>query len=178
MKHTKIFLSSIFSLATFVMTQALPVSAATSDASFLSFYPVDKEKIIITQYFRAPHGGMDLAPRKKGEQLEIYAAGDGTVIYAGVCSEGWCKKHGGVVVIKHVNGYRTLYAHLSDIRVTEHERVQKGKAIGTLGDSGFATGPILHFEICKTYCSATSLKAKVDPSRYFSFSPVPRNGAK
>ena len=119
-----------------------------------------------SQYFRSGHLGVDLAPKTKGEQLEIRAAGDGEILYAGICLQGWCKGHGGTVVIKHPNGQRTLYAHLNYVKVAESQMVKAGQIIGMMGDSGVTTGPILHFEICKTYCSSKDAKTKESPLKY------------
>lgn len=54
---------------------------------------------------------------------------------------------GNVLILNHYNGYRTVYAHLSDIAVTETERVREGQVIARSGDS--PGGSILHFEIWK-----------------------------
>lgn len=54
---------------------------------------------------------------------------------------------GNVLILNHYNGYRTVYAHLSDIAVTEAERVREGQVIAKSGDS--PVGSVLHFEIWK-----------------------------
>ena len=57
--------------------------------------------------------------------------------------------YGQIVIIDHGDGYRTLYAHLSEIDVTAGLEVTAGQIIGRLGDSGSLKGPILHFEVRK-----------------------------
>lgn len=56
---------------------------------------------------------------------------------------GW----GNTVVIEHENGLISRYAHLRDIRVIEGEMVNKGQEIGTIGMTGWTTGPHLHLEV-------------------------------
>lgn len=56
---------------------------------------------------------------------------------------GW----GNTVVVAHENGLSSRYAHLRDIRVVEGEMVNKGQEIGTVGMTGWTTGPHLHLEI-------------------------------
>ena len=56
---------------------------------------------------------------------------------------GW----GHTVVIEHENGLSSRYAHLRDIRVIEGEMVNRGQEIGTVGMTGWTTGPHLHLEI-------------------------------
>ena len=54
---------------------------------------------------------------------------------------------GNVLILNHYNGYRTVYAHLSDVSVTESERITEGTVIAKSGDT--VAGAILHFEIWK-----------------------------
>jgi murein DD-endopeptidase MepM/ murein hydrolase activator NlpD len=53
---------------------------------------------------------------------------------------------GNFIIIKHDNGYQTLYAHLSAYSVKAGEMVEQGQEIGKVGDTGYTTGPHLHFE--------------------------------
>lgn len=55
--------------------------------------------------------------------------------------------YGNCVRISHGNGYRTLYAHLSQINVTQGQAVSKGQQIGLSGNTGRSFGPHLHLEI-------------------------------
>ncbi len=85
-----------------------------------------------------PHGGIDFAI-KIGEP--IYAAFDGVVRVA--------KTNGGygkMVLIRHFNNLETLYGHLSKILVDVGQEVKAGDTIGYSGNTGFSTGPHLHFE--------------------------------
>lgn len=55
--------------------------------------------------------------------------------------------YGNVMIMNHYDGYRTVYAHLSDIFVSEQQRVREGEIIARSGDS--IAGSMLHFEIWK-----------------------------
>jgi LysM repeat protein len=73
----------------------------------------------------------------------IYAADNGVIVYAGWNDHGY----GNVIVIDHGNGYQTLYAHLSQIRVGCGQSVYQGGLIGNMGSTGRSSGPHLHFEM-------------------------------
>ena len=73
----------------------------------------------------------------------VVAIGAGTVEFAGVRPG-----NGLMVEIKHADGYTSSYSHLSRLgeRVEEGRRVNAGEVIGAVGQTGYATGPHLHFE--------------------------------
>lgn len=85
------------------------------------------------------HHGLDIdAP--KGSPAK--AAAGGKVVR---CS--FEPLYGNIVVIDHENGYRTVYAHLSERLVEKGDIVQRGDVIGKVGDTGRTTGPHLHYEV-------------------------------
>jgi len=85
------------------------------------------------------HKGIDIgAPTG----APILAARPGTVSYAGAMSG-----YGNVVIVDHLGGLSTLYAHQSAIAVRKGEQVGQGERIGSVGCTGRCTGPHLHFEI-------------------------------
>ena len=85
------------------------------------------------------HSGLDIGA---GYGSTVVASDSGTVIMASVNGG-----YGNCVMINHGNGYYTLYGHLSGYAVSNGQTVSKGQAIGYVGDTGWATGPHLHFEI-------------------------------
>lgn len=95
----------------------------------------------LTQRFWLPaHPAIDIgAPTG----TPVVAADGGTVITAGWSSVGY----GNLVVIRHADGFGTLYAHLSSIDVSPGDAVARGQRIGAIGSTGRSTGPHLHFEI-------------------------------
>lgn len=79
-----------------------------------------------------------------------YASPIGTPVRAiglGVVeSAGNMGGYGNAVVLKHANGHSTVYAHLSQMLVKRGQSVTQGQIIGKVGETGWATGPHLHFE--------------------------------
>ena len=73
----------------------------------------------------------------------VGAADGGTVTYATFSGNGF----GNFVIIDHGNGYTTTYAHLGSIGVHAGQVVGRGQYIGSVGCTGFCTGPHLHFEV-------------------------------
>ncbi len=85
------------------------------------------------------HNGVDYgAP----QGTPVRTIGDGVVEFA-----GWQNGYGNVVHVKHGNERSTVYAHLSRIDVFQGQRVEQGATIGAVGQTGWATGPHLHFEV-------------------------------
>ena len=69
------------------------------------------------------------------------ATGDAVVEFAGVKGG-----YGNVVILRHNGQYATVYAHLSRIAVRRGARVAQSDTIGYVGQTGWATGPHLHYE--------------------------------
>lgn len=86
------------------------------------------------------HGGLDLIALRG---TPVRAAADGTVRAVARLRSG----PGHIVEIAHAGGYLTRYAHLDDIYVSRGQRVRSGQVIGTLGMSGAAFAPHLHYEV-------------------------------
>lgn len=71
----------------------------------------------------------------------VKTVGDGIVEFAGVQNG-----YGQVIFVQHPQGPLTVYAHLSCIKVRKGQVVSQGDSIGCVGQTGWATGPHLHFE--------------------------------
>jgi murein DD-endopeptidase MepM/ murein hydrolase activator NlpD len=99
-------------------------------------------------YRSSPFGGA----RQFHTGLDIGAA-MGTPVRAAmvgrVSTVSYNEVSGNYVVITHHSGYRTLYAHLSIVRVKSGAYVQTGDRIGDVGSTGQSTGPHLHFTVYK-----------------------------
>ena len=110
----------------------MPVHAqVTSSFSRSRFHP-------ILQIFRS-HKGVDLgAPM--GTRIQAPAPGR-------VVSAGYHIGYGLVIEVAHTGGVVTRYAHCKTALVKAGDHVEKGQAIGLVGQSGLATAPHLHFEI-------------------------------
>jgi murein DD-endopeptidase MepM/ murein hydrolase activator NlpD len=84
------------------------------------------------------HQGIDYAAPTG---TRVRAVGDGIVEHAGMKGG-----YGNVVIIRHHGQYATVYAHLSRIAVRRGARVAQNDTIGAVGQTGWATGPHLHYE--------------------------------
>lgn len=102
------------------------------------------------------HKGVDIAA-PKGSPIE--ASGSGEVVFA-----GWSRGYGKTVLIKHQDGVYTRYAHAEDILVSRGDTVQAGQQVATVGETGHATGPHLHFEVIKGRQRVNPMLAMADNS--------------
>ena len=111
-------------------------------------YPIDK--YIITGVYgsqrilngkpRRPHYGIDFhAP----EGTPVKSMMDGVVTLV----ENDMYFTGGTIIFDHGHGISTLYMHMKDINVKKGQKVKKGEIVGTLGQSGRATGPHLDIRL-------------------------------
>jgi murein DD-endopeptidase MepM/ murein hydrolase activator NlpD len=85
------------------------------------------------------HAGVDLAA---ATGTPIIASRGGTVSFV-----GWMSGYGQTVIVYHGAGVATLYAHLSAFSVSEGSYIAQGGRLGSVGMTGTATGPHLHFEV-------------------------------
>ena len=84
------------------------------------------------------HRGVDYAAPRG---TPVYAAGDGKVI-----ASGYSKPNGNYVFVQHGQTYTTKYLHLNRKKVRKGQTVRQRQLIGTVGSTGYATGPHLHYE--------------------------------
>lgn len=95
---------------------------------------------ILAQGFHGLHRGVDiLAPYDS----PITSIADGRVVEVNFGRLGW----GNTVVIAHDYGLQSRYAHLNEIKVIVGDKVAKNQVLGTVGMTGWTTGPHLHLEI-------------------------------
>ncbi|MFT4995405.1 MAG: murein DD-endopeptidase MepM/ murein hydrolase activator NlpD [Paraglaciecola sp.] len=109
-----------------------PVSFKYISSSFKKkrFHPVQKR-------WKA-HRGVDYAANRG---TPVMAAGDGKVIRA-----SYDKYNGHHVFIQHGEKYVTKYLHFTKRKVKRGQQVKQGQVIGTVGSTGLASGPHLHYE--------------------------------
>jgi murein DD-endopeptidase MepM/ murein hydrolase activator NlpD len=88
------------------------------------------------------HPGLDIGILRT---LEVRAAADGVVVLSGYMP-GY-DGYGALVAVQHLDGYSTLYAHLSRPVVRPGQRVRTGQLLGIAGCTGWCTGTHLHFEL-------------------------------
>lgn len=136
-----------------------------------------KEQLIATfagddSVHNGNHGAIDIA-HGVNTSAKIVAAAAGEVIKAGDTGDGY----GNCVIIKHSNGYFTLYGHMApgSLQVSEGDNVKQGQQIGTMGTTGNSTGNHLHFEV-RTGASTFWASEKVDPEQFFNDDCSPIGG--
>ena len=123
-----------------------------SDAKGLTFVkPVSTTRITASFGQASPkvqfHTGIDLAVPKF---TPVKASANG-VVHSITSDSSW----GNRIILKHKNGYKTIYANLNDMQVSKGDHIKTGTQIGTVGTSassgvsGRPTHPHLHFEILK-----------------------------
>ena len=105
--------------------------------------------------FNKMHKGVDFAAPTG---TPIYAGGNGIVEYVG--RNGGYGKY---IRIRHNNGYKTAYAHMSNYKkgISKGVRVNQGEVIGYVGNTGNSTGPHLHYEIIYQNKHINPLKLKL-----------------
>ena len=99
---------------------------------------------------------MDIGVR---EGTAVKAVKDGTVVHTGYNPDGF----GNNVIIQHDDGYQTVYAHLSSKSMQKGDKVTAGQLVGLSGNTGFSSGPHLHFQVQKEINGKT-----FDPAAYLS----------
>lgn len=87
------------------------------------------------------HYGLDIAA-DEGTVIRCFA--DGTVTAVGESAE-----LGSYVVVRHENGFSTLYAHCSRITASSGQQLRLGDPLAEVGQTGHATGPHLHLELLR-----------------------------
>jgi murein DD-endopeptidase MepM/ murein hydrolase activator NlpD len=97
------------------------------------------------------HGGVDIAT-DVGTPVEATASG--VVIFASR-NQGF----GNEIIIFHGFGFTTVYGHLNKILVSVGDEITKGQKIAESGNTGYSTGPHLHYEVIKD-------NAQTDPMEY------------
>lgn len=140
-------------------------------------YPINP--VIITQgygktsfsyhYYSGMHNGIDFGT--SGKYVSVYAAKDGKVLATG---DNGKYAYGKWIAIDHDDGLVTLYGHLSSIKVSKGEKVDEGERIAISGNTGYSTGPHLHFSVfAENTFGINSISGvgvptggSVDPNRY------------
>ena len=101
-----------------------------------------------------------------GTDIKVYVGDTIRAAFSGkvrvVKDQGRRKGYGKYIIIRHPNGLETTYGHLSKQLVRENQVVKAGDVIGLGGNTGFSTGPHLHFE-------TRLLGEKINPEKLFAF---------
>ncbi len=155
------FEREVFDLESALKIAIDPKSIPSTGSGVLQ-WPLDV--IRITQYFgntnfaaRNPqaysgkgHNGVDFAapigtPVKSALSGVVVGSGDMDLV-----NGGRCRSYGKWIMVRHNNGLSTLYGHLSLIKVEQNQEVATGEIIAYSGNTGYTTGPHLHFSVYAT----------------------------
>lgn len=121
------------------VSQDVETSAVVTTTNSQYHFPLEMT-LGMSQGFHGLHGGVDLrAPRG----TKVYAMDSGTVVEVEKVFVGY----GHFVRIAHQGTVSSLYAHLDKLEVRVGQKVTGGDTIGTVGMTGWSTGPHLHFEV-------------------------------
>jgi murein DD-endopeptidase MepM/ murein hydrolase activator NlpD len=89
---------------------------------------------------RSPHRGVDIAA-PAGTPVGAMASGEVSLAETDLYFTG------GTVMVDHGHGVQSIYVHLDQVRVTVGQRLGQGQTLGTVGQTGRATGPHLHWGV-------------------------------
>ena len=105
------------------------------------------------------HKGLDFAAPLN---TPILASGSGTVEVA-----NWFDIYGNCIILRHNNGYKTLYGHMNAYGkgIKKGVRVKQGQVIGYIGTTGMSTGPHLHYEVIFNDVKINPASVKSPPER-------------
>lgn len=137
----------------------LPFTRVTSRFSHRRFHPVLK--------VNRPHYGVDLGAPKG---TPVRSTAGGTVVFAG--RKGGA---GNMVEVRHSQGFRTLYLHLSGFApgVRAGKRVGQGDLVGYVGSTGLSTGPHLDYRVKKDGKYLNPMKLPSEPAEPLEGSEIP-----
>ena len=128
------------------VTAGVPGSGSRYEAgpSVPGHWPLEVQGFVTRGQVRAgdpaeSHAGIDIAVP---QGTPVRAAGGGTVEAAGTDRD-----YGLFILLRHPEGYETMYGHASRLLAAEGDEVQAGQVIALTGSSGRSTAPHLHFEI-------------------------------
>jgi murein DD-endopeptidase MepM/ murein hydrolase activator NlpD len=126
-----------YNLAKSVQSEVVTTIVMTTNSEYQ--FPLEMT-IGMSQSYHGLHPGVDLrAPRG----TKILSMAEGTVVEVEEMFVGY----GHFVRIAHKGTISSLYAHLDQVKVHPGQKVTKGEVLGTVGMTGWTTGPHLHFEV-------------------------------
>lgn len=159
-KKTKV-MKKIFFLTTLMVLSILTISIANSVIDPPSRYPTLKKLQVTSHYGNRMYPILKVQKMHKGIDFKapmgtpIVATADGVILVAQSNKKGY----GTHIIIKHDKQYKSLYAHLSKMKVVIGQEIKKGEVIGYSGNSGASVAPHLHYEVRKD-------DKAVDPKSY------------
>jgi murein DD-endopeptidase MepM/ murein hydrolase activator NlpD len=115
---------------------------------------------IASKFGNQTHPVLKTVTQNSGVDISVKVGTDVVAVAEGEVSLiSFIPGYGNVLILNHYNGFRTVYAHLSDIQVVEAQRIREGDPIGKSVDS--LAGSILHFEVWQE-------REKMDPESWLA----------
>ncbi len=160
LKGKKIYINSSSKKSVFFMIKDGRLNSTERSLFLNTFfrYPIDRGKIT-SFYGNRPHpftgklsfhNGIDIAAPVG---TDVFASASGVV-----SNTGYDPVLGNFIFIEHSGGFYSIYGHLSKTLVLLNSSIRTGNVIGKVGNTGYSTGPHLHFEIRKKGESQDPLK--------------------
>lgn len=110
-------------------------------------WPVDQGKLV-SRFGNHRHPTLNTVTQNPGIDISVPLGTQVVNVAEGeVSAIWWLPSFGNLIILNHNSGFRTVYAHLAEISVSEGEQLPEGGLIGKSGES--LSGPMLHFEIWK-----------------------------
>lgn len=126
----------------------------SSESTFI--WPVKGE--VIKKFGKQEDGSFnDAINIKSAKGIKIQATDEGEVAYAGNELKGF----GNIIILKHKNGWLSVYGHCDTVNVKVKDKVGKGQVIAMVGNSGNVTEPQLYFSLRKG-------RTAMDPLKYLT----------
>jgi len=138
--------------------QKIFLRAPVSYKYISSGYTTGARYIAAFRMFTSSHMAIDYAA---AIGTPVRAVGDGTIAFRRYSRTGY----GNFISIRHNGTYTTNYAHLSKIYVRGGQKVKQSDIIGTVGSTGFSTGPHLHYEMIKNGVKVNPLREILPPGK-------------
>ncbi len=130
------------------LAMSRPPASVSAGRGFKGALPWPVDGAVVSFFGRQKHPTFETYVQRKGIEIRanegstIKAVMAGNVVYA-----DWLKGYGLVVIVDHLNGYFSLYAHASKLLAKVGEHVDAGQAIGETGDTGMTGDSTLYFEL-------------------------------
>lgn len=113
------------------------------------------------------HTGIDIIKQYWDvDKIIAFTKGKVIAVRTGISDNNQSGGYGNYIKLQHNDGFETLYCHLKEVYVNEGDIVEEGQVIGFMGQSGYATGIHLHFEVRKN-------GQHTNPSPYLQGQPIP-----
>ncbi len=129
------------------LPQPPPVAGTFESRKGRLRWPVS-EGVVVAKFGNQRHPTLKTITQNTGIDIAVTTGSPVSVVADGeIATIWWLPSYGNLVIVNHYNGYRTVYAHLAEILVTEGQKVKEGEVIANSGEA--LEGPRLHFEVWK-----------------------------